>query len=351
MKGTGAPTLDLEQVIVVTGASSGVRRAVARAFGARRARVALVARNVEALEACAREIVAAGGEALVCPADVADASAVERAAALTEERWGRIDVWVNVAMATVFAPAHEITPEEYRRVTAVTYLGYVHGTLAALRRMRPRNTGTIMQVGSALAFRSIPLQSAYCAAKAAVRGFTDSLRTELFHDGSAVRLTQVHLPAVNTPQSERQRNKMPRRQQPVPPLFSPEAIAEAIVWAARHAPRQMLVGMPTAKAVCGQKFIPGLLGRSLASAGWEPQFVDESNDQAGDILFDTLPGDFGAHGPYREGERGADWQMRVRMSQGAVLAAVLAAAVAGWVSRTWLTHQLRITQPVGRNGQ
>lgn len=224
-------------------------------------------------------------------------------------------------MATVLAPVHQTTPEEYKRVTEVTYLGYVHGTLSALKRMRARNEGTIVQVGSALAYRSIPLQSAYCAAKAAIRGCTDSLRTELIHDGSAVRLSQVHLPAVNTPQSERQRNKMPKRQQPVPPLFSPEPIADAIVWAARHAPREMLLGMPTAKAVWGQKFIPGLLDRYLARAAWEPQFVDAPNDQTGDILFATLPGDTGAHGAYRDREEGADLQMRIRMYYPAVAAA------------------------------
>ncbi|MEX2272604.1 MAG: SDR family oxidoreductase, partial [Vicinamibacterales bacterium] len=283
------------------------------AFGARGAHVALVARTTEALEACAREIEEAGGDALVCAADVSDAAAVERAAAAAEARWGRIDVWVNAAMATVFAPVENTTPAEYRRVTEVTYLGYVHGTLAALQRMRRRDAGTIVQVGSALAFRSIPLQSAYCAAKAAIRAFTDSLRTELIHDRSAVRLTQVHLPAVNTPQSERQRNKMPNRQQPVPPLFSPEAIAEAILWAADHAPRQMLVGMQTVKAVWGQKFIPGPLDRYLARAGWEPQFVDAPNDQRADMLFETLPGDPGAHGPFRDRERQRDWQMRLRM--------------------------------------
>lgn len=302
------------QVVVVTGASSGVGRAVARAFGARGARVALVARTLEALDACAREIEDVGGEALVAAADVADAAAVERAAAAAEARWKRIDVWVNAAMATVLAPVEDTTPAEYRRVTEVTYLGYVHGTLAALKRMRPRDAGTIVQVGSALAFRSIPLQSAYCAAKAAIRAFTDSLRTELLHEQSAVRLTQVHLPAVNTPQSERQRNKMPKRQQPVPPLFSPEAIAEAILWAADHAPRQMLVGMPTLKAVWGQKFVPGPLDRYLARAGWEPQFIDAPNDQRADMLFETLPGDPGAHGPYRDRERQQDWQMRLRMS-------------------------------------
>jgi len=322
------------QVVVVTGASSGVGRAVARAFGARRACVALLARNIDALDACAREIECNGGEALVCPADVSDATAVERAAAQTDGRWGGIDVWVNVAMATVFAPVGETTPEEYRRVTEVTYLGYVHGTLAALRRMRPRNAGTIVQVGSALAFRSIPLQSAYCAAKAAIRGFSDSLRTELIHDGSAVRVTQVHLPAVNTPQSERQRNKMPKRQQPVPPLYSPEAIAEAILWAADHAPRQMLVGLPTVKAVWGQKVIPGLLDRYLARAGWEPQFVDAPNEQTGDILFGTLPGDPGTRGPYRHREQQADVQMWLRMHPLAALAAAGAAGAIAWAAAT-----------------
>ncbi len=298
---------------MITGASSGVGRAVARAFGARGALVAVLARNEDALEACAEEIRAAGGEALACPVDVSDASAVERAAALVEGHWQRIDVWVNVAMVTVLAPVEDTTPDEYRRVTEVAYLGYVHGTLAALRRMRRQDSGTIVQVGSALAFRSIPLQSAYCAAKAAIRAFTDSLRTELLHDGSRVRVSQVHLPAVNTPQSVRQRNKMPHRQQPVPPLFAPETIADAIVWAARHAPRQMLVGLPTVRAIWGQALIPGLLDRYLATAGWEPQFVDAVNDQQRDILFTTLPGDPGAHGPYRERERGPDLQLLARM--------------------------------------
>lgn len=329
------------EVVVVTGASSGVGRAVARAFGARGARVVLVARNVEALDACAEEIRRAGGEALVCPTDVSDAAAVERAAVDAEARWGRIDVWVNVAMVTVFAPVQETAPEEYRRVTDVTYLGYVHGTLAALRRMRPRNVGTIVQVGSALAFRSIPLQSAYCAAKAAIRAFTDSLRTELIHDGSAVRLTQVHLPAVNTPQSTRQRNKMPKRQQPVPPLFSPEAVAEAVVWAAQHAPRQMLVGLPTVKAVWGQKFIPGMLDRYLSRAGWEPQFIDEPNDQSADILFKTLPGDPGAHGAFRACEQGADLQMRLRMTGRYAIPAVLL-TFALWVG---LSVHRRFSEP------
>ena len=320
-----------QQVVAITGASSGVGRAVARAFAARGARIAILARNDDALEACAEEIRAAGGEALVCDVDVSDAAAVEAAADAIVARWQRIDVWANVAMVTVFAPVARTTAEEYRRVTEVSYLGYVHGTLAALRHMRPRDSGTIVQVGSALAYRSIPLQSAYCAAKAAVRGFTDSLRCELIHDRSRVRLTHVHLPAVNTPQSERQRNKMNRQQQPVPPLFTPESIAEAILYAADHAPREMLVGLPTLTAVWAQKFFPGLLDLYLGRTGWDPQFVDEPNTQEDDILFDTVEGDPGAHGPYRERERGADLQMRLRMRPAAsafALAGVALGAVA-----------------------
>jgi len=315
-------TAGRRHVVVVTGASSGVGRAVARAFGQRGAYVGLIARNEAALRAAADEIRAAGGEALVCPTDVADGEAVERAAAAIEAHWGHIDTWVNCAMVTVFAPVMETTAEEFRRVTEVTYLGYVHGTQAALRRMQPRDQGTIVQVGSALAYRSIPLQSAYCAAKAAIRGFTDSLRTELIHEGSNVRLTVVHLPAVNTPQSLRQRNKMPRQQQPVPPMYEPETIAETIVWAAEHAPREMLIGGPTVKAVWAQKFFPSLLDRYLGKTGWDSQFIDEPNRQDGrDILFETRPGDPGAHGPYRDREQGLDLQMRLRTHPWAALAA------------------------------
>lgn len=319
------------EVVVVTGASSGVGRAAARAYGARGARVGLVARNTEALEACAREIAEAGGRALVCATDVADAGQVEAAASRVEEAFGPIDTWVNVAMATVFAPVKDTTAEEYRRVTEVAYLGYVHGTLSALRRMLPRDRGTIVQVGSALAYRSIPLQSAYCGAKAAIRGFTDSLRSELIHDGSRIRLTHVHLPAVNTPQSERQRNKMDRQQQPVPPLFTPESIAEQILWAADHAPRELLVGAPTRKAVWGQKFIPGVLDRYLATAAWDPQFVDVPNTQTRDILFDVVPGDPGARGPYTDREQGPDLQMQLHLTAtrlGAIASIVVASAAA-----------------------
>jgi NAD(P)-dependent dehydrogenase (short-subunit alcohol dehydrogenase family) len=323
-----------KQVVVVTGASSGVGRAVARAYGRRGARVALLARNTEALEACAREIRGAGGEALVCPVDVSQPDTVDAVAARVEETLGPIDTWVNVAMVTVFAPVRNTTADEYRRVTEVTYLGYVHGTLSALKRMLPRDRGTIVQVGSALAYRSIPLQSAYCAAKAAVRGFTDSLRCELLHDGSHVRVTHVHLPAVNTPQACRQRNKMPKQQQPVPPLFDPDVIAEEILQAADEAPREAWLGGSTTQAILGQRVAPGLLDWFLARNGWDPQFVDEPNQQRGDILFQTLPGDPGAHGPYRDREQGADLQMRLRQSAAATLfvglGSVLAAAGLLW---------------------
>jgi len=334
-----------DQVIVITGASSGVGRALARECGRRGARVGLIARNTEALEQAAREIRDAGGDALVCPADVADADAVERAAQAVEDRWGRVDIWVNAAMATVFAPITRMTPVEYKRVTDVTYLGYVHGTLAALRRMRARDDGTIVQIGSALAYRSIPLQSAYCAAKAAIRGFTDSLRSELIHDGSRVRVTHVLLPAVNTPQSRRQRNKMAKQQQPVPPLFTPESVADAILWAAAHAPREMLVGSPTLEAVWGQKVMPGVLDTYLASAAWEAQFVDEPNEQRGDILFETLPDDPGAHGPYRDRERGADLQMRLRMRPGAVVSTlvVLGVGLALGISRVTAAANVQLS--------
>ena len=318
MNGPGNP-----KVVVVTGASSGVGRAIVRALAGPGVKLGLIARNQEALEATANEVTRAGGEALVLPLDVTDAEAVERAAAAVEAQWGRIDVWVNNAMATVFAPVTQTTAEEYRRVMEVTYLGYVHGTLAALRRMRPHDEGTIIQIGSALAYRSIPLQSAYCAAKAAVRAFTDSLRSELIHDGSGVRLCMLQLPAVNTPQAVRQRNKLPRQAQPMPPMFSPESIADVVVRAIEHGPREMLIGLPTVQAVWGQKLAPALLDRYLARNGFETQMGVEPNDQRGrDILFAPLPGDPGAHGPYRERERGADLQMRLRPHAKAIAAAM-----------------------------
>lgn len=321
-----------EQVVVVTGASSGVGRAIARAVGSQGARVALIARNETALNEAAREIQDVGGQALVLPLDVADADAVDRAAQRVVAQWERIDTWINVGMATVFAPIMQMTADEFRRVTEVTYLGYVYGTVAALRHMQRHDEGNIIQIGSALVYRSIPLQSAYCAAKAAIRGFTDSLRTELIHEGSNIKVSMLQLPAVNTPQATRQRNKMPRQEQPVPPMFTPESIAEQTIWAIAHMPREMIIGASTLRAIWGQKFIPGLLDYYLGKKGWHAQMIATPNDpsQPG-ILFETLPGDPGAKGPYTARERGADWQMRLQTQRTALLAAA-GVAVAGIIA-------------------
>lgn len=268
-----APT-STRPTVVVTGASAGVGRAVVRAFAERGASLALIARGRDGLHATASEVKAAGARAIVFPLDVADANAVERAAASTEAQLGPIDIWVNNAMVSVFSPVADLTPAEVRRVTEVTYLGYVNGTLAALGPMRDRNHGTIVQVGSALAHRAIPLQAAYCGAKHAIEGFTESLRCELLHDRSAVRVTTVDLPAINTPQFDWVRNRLPGRAQPVPPIFQPEVAARAVLWAADHAPRQLKVGWPTVRAIYLNRIIPGLLDRYLAITGYASQQDD-----------------------------------------------------------------------------
>ena len=279
-------------VAVVTGASAGVGRATAIAFAKRGWAVGLIARGRKGLEGAQRDVEAAGGRALVLPADVADAATVDAAADRAAAAWGRIDVWVNNAMASIFAPVEKITPEEFRRVTEVTYLGQVHGTLAALRHMRPRNAGTIVQVGSALSYRSIPLQSAYCAAKFAVRGFTDSLRSELTHEGSRIRLTMVQLPAVDTPQFDWARSRLPRRLQPVPPIHDPEAVAETIVRAARDAPRELWVGTPTVQAILGTLVAPGWLDTLMAKRAWEGQMTPDAAPAAReDNLFEPVDDD------------------------------------------------------------
>lgn len=289
------------QVVVVTGASAGVGRATAIAFARQGARLGLLARGHEGLEAARRDVEAAGGEAVVVPTDVADPDQVEAAAARVEEAFGPIDVWVNNAMTSVFSPVKEMTAAEFRRVTEVTYLGYVHGTLSALKRMLPRDAGVIVQVGSALAYRSIPLQSAYCAAKHAIVGFTDSLRSELLHDNSGVRVTVVEMPALNTPQFGWVKSRLPRKAQPVPPIFQPEVAAEAIVWASGHERRELWVGFSTWKAIIGQKVIPGLLDRYLARTGYEGQQTDgaRSPDRPSN-LFQPVDEtrDYGAHGDF-----------------------------------------------------
>jgi NAD(P)-dependent dehydrogenase (short-subunit alcohol dehydrogenase family) len=286
-------------VVVITGASAGVGRALARAYGARGARIGLIARGREALDATRREIESLGGEAIVCVADVADGEQVEAAAHSIEQTFGVPDIWINNAMASVLSPVKEMTVDEFRRVTEVTYLGVVHGTLAAMRRMLPRDSGSIVQVGSALAYRGIPLQSAYCAAKHAVQGFCDSLRAELLHDGSHVTLTMVQLPALNTPQFDWVKSRLPNRAQPVPPIFQPEVAANAIVWAAESGRREVWVGLPTVQAILGDRIAPGLLDRVLARIGYDSQQTNEPEDPTRpDNLWAPVEGDRGAHGRF-----------------------------------------------------
>lgn len=260
-----------KSTVVITGASAGVGRAVAHAFASKGWRVALIARGAEGLEAAAAEVRALGGEAMVLPADVADARAVQEAADAVVSAWGSIDIWINNAMVTVFGPVSTIEPEEFKRVTEVTYLGQVFGTLAALRHIRNSGRGTIVSIGSALAYRSIPLQSAYCGAKAATRGFFDSLRSELLYEQSAIRLTMIHLPAVNTPQFDWARCKMDRQPRPVAPVFEPEAVAKQIYEGALSAPRELWIGAPTVKTIIGGLALPGLTDRLAASQAYDGQ--------------------------------------------------------------------------------
>src|SRR5688572_26863418 len=321
--------MTVKKVVVITGASAGVGRATARAFGALGAEVALLARGREGLEAAAREVESRGGRALVITADVADAKAIDAAAARVEETFGPIDVWVNNAMTSVIGPVKEITADEFRRVTDVTYLGVVHGTLSALRRMLPRDRGVIVQVGSALAYRGIPLQSAYCAAKHAVQGFCDSLRSELLHDGSHVTVTMVRLPALNTPQFDWVKSRLPKRAQPVPPIFQPEVAARAIVWAAEQRRREVYVGMPTVKAIVGDKVAPGLLDRILAGMGYDAQQTDEPADPSRPHnLWEPVPGDHGAHGRFDTRARSGSAQVWATQHRRELMAAAGAAVVA-----------------------
>ena len=318
------------EIVVVTGASAGVGRAVARRFGQAGAAVALLARGRDGLEAAAKEVEAAGGTALVIPTDVADHEQVEAAAAQVEDRLGPIDVWVNNAMTTVFAQFTDITPEEYRRATEVTYLGVVHGTYAALRRMQPRDRGTIVQVGSALAYRGIPLQSAYCGAKHAIRGFTDSLRCELVHARSSVHLTAVHLPALNTPQFGWCRSRLPRHPQPVKPIYQPEVAAEAIWWASHHRRREVWVGPPTVFTILANRVVPGVLDRYLGRTGVDGQQTDQPVDpDRRDDLFQPVPGDHGAHGIFDDQARDRSLQLWATTRRRPLLAAGAAALTAG----------------------
>jgi NAD(P)-dependent dehydrogenase (short-subunit alcohol dehydrogenase family) len=292
------------QVVVITGASAGIGRATANAFAERGAKLGLLARGEVGLAGAVRDVERAGGTALAMQADVADPEAVERAAARVEAELGPIDIWINNAMVSVFSPVEQMTPDEFRRVTEVTYLGVVHGTLAALKRMAARKRGTIVQVGSALAYRSIPLQSAYCAAKHAIVGFTDSLRSELLHDKSPILLTMVHPPASNTPQFQWVKTRLPKAPQPVPPLYAPEVTARAIVWAVDHHRRELWIGAPTYGAIVGQKLAPTLLDHYLGAKGYEAQQIEGSPPQRDNLwapVDDTR--DFGAAGAFGDKAR------------------------------------------------
>jgi NAD(P)-dependent dehydrogenase (short-subunit alcohol dehydrogenase family) len=284
-------------VVVVTGASAGVGRATVRAFAGDGANVGLIARGTEGLENACREVEQAGCRAVAVPTDVADAKQVEAAAERIEQELGPINIWVNDAMTTIFAPFVEITPEEFKRATEVTYLGTVYGTMSALKRMWPRNSGTIVQVGSALAYRSIPLQAPYCGAKHGIAGFTDSIRCEIIHDKKNIHITMVQLPAMNTPQFNWCKTKLPRHPQPVPPIFEPEVAANAIVWAAHHRRREVYVGGPTVEAIWANKFFPGLLDWYLGKTGYDSQQSSQPvSPNRPNNLFEPVPGDAGPHG-------------------------------------------------------
>jgi NAD(P)-dependent dehydrogenase (short-subunit alcohol dehydrogenase family) len=316
------------EVIVITGASGGIGRATARAFARPGARIALLARGMKGLEAAKAEVESAGAEALTIRTDVGSEVQVETAAAQIEAAWGGIDVWVNNAMATIFGPISALTAAQIKKATETTYLGTVHGTLSALKRMRPRNRGVIVQVGSALAYRAIPLQAPYCAAKHAIRGFTDSLRCELLHDRSDIHVTMVHLSAFNTPQFDWALNLVGKRPMPVPPIFQPELAAEAIVWAARHKRREVFVGWPAVKAVVANKLFPGLLDRLLASQGYTGQITQEPISAAACAnLYDPCDVNPGAHGRFDRQARSSSAQWWFTRHRSVALACAAVAAV------------------------
>ena len=323
------------RIVVITGASGGVGRAAARAFGERGDTVALLARGSTGLEAAAKDVEAAGGRALTIPTDMADVARVDAAATQVEEELGPVDVWVNDAFTSVFAPFTEISPAEFRRVTEVSYLGYVYGTQAALRSMRPRGRGSIIQVGSALAYRGIPLQSAYCGAKHAIQGFTESVRCELLHERSQIRITMVQLPAVNTPQFSWVLSRLPRHPQPVPPIYQPEVAARAILRAAERDRREWWVGASTAATLIANAVVPGLLDRYLGRTGFDSQQTDEAiGPDRPSNLWEPVDeqDDHGAHGVFddRAHARSPQWWLTShrRPVIGSALAGV--GSLVGW---------------------
>ena len=290
-----------DKVVVITGASAGVGRAVSYAFAKQGAHLGIISRNEGRLLSLKKELQPFNRKVAIVALDVSDPNELDRAATTFEKELGPIDIWINNAMVSVFSPIKEMTPQEYRRVTEVTYLGVVYGTLAALKRMLPRDKGVIIQVGSALAYRGIPLQSAYCAAKHAVQGFHDSLLTELLHDKSHVKVSMIQLPALNTPQFDWARSRMSKKAQPVPPIFQPEVAADAILWAVQHYRREYVVGFSSWKAIYGNNFFPSWADKFLARVGYKSQQTDEQKEiDQPDNLFDSVSGSFGAHGRFDE---------------------------------------------------
>jgi short-subunit dehydrogenase len=319
------------EVVVVTGASAGLGRAIVREFARHHAALGLISRDQHRLQQAVLEVAELGGTAIALPVDVADSQAVHHASDEIERRLGPIDIWVNNAMTTVFGPFEQIEPAEYRRATEVTYLGQVWGTAAALKKMKPRNRGHIVQVGSALAYRSIPLQAVYCGAKHAVLGFTESVRCELIHESSRVHITMVQMSAMNTPQFDWCRTRMPLHPQPVPPIYNPEIGARAVYWAAHHRRREIKVGASTVLTIFGEKFVPGLLDLYLGRTGYKSQQTGERvRVDRPDNLYKTVPGPFGAHGSFDK--RAASFSPEVWMTthRGASMAALLAAAGLAW---------------------
>jgi NAD(P)-dependent dehydrogenase (short-subunit alcohol dehydrogenase family) len=317
------------KVVVITGATAGVGRATTRAFAGRGAKLALLARGPDGLKNARREVEAKGGEAIDVVCDVSEAHGVEAAAKAVESELGPIDVWVNNAMVAIFDEFLDVEPDDFERATSVIYGGYVNGTRAALRRMLPRNRGTIVQVGSALAFRGIPLQAAYCGAKHAIEGFSESVRCELLHRGSAVSLTQVHLPALNTPQFHWVKTHLRKHPQPVPPIYQPEIAARAILWATEHPRRHLHVGMSTLLTVWANRLFPAMLDRYLARTGYESQQAAwPIEDDRRDNLYEPLPGDHGARGEFDDRAHDRSFQLWASTHRGAVIGGTAAAALA-----------------------
>lgn len=318
------------EVVVITGASAGVGRANVRAFAKRGAHIGLLARGHAGLEGAHKDVEQLGGKALVIPTDVADATQVEAAAEQVEQTFGPIDIWINVAMASVFLPAKEMEPEEYKRVTEVTYLGQVYGTLAALRRMLPRDRGRIIQIGSALVYRGIPLQSAYCGSKHAIQGFTESVRAELRHEKSNVKISMVQLPAVNTPQFGWVKSRLPHKAQPVPPIYQPEVIADGVTYLADHYRRQLFIGLSTVIVIQANKLVPAFGDWYLARTGYKSQQTNQPEDpNRPNNLWKPVDEDrdYGAHGAFDDKAKEKSWELWADTHRG--LLALAAAALMG----------------------